>query len=174
MNPFMVESGYRRATVFAALAAAVLTALVLASGAGAAPPVHDSFTFHDQFVDTDTCSFPVAGDTVFTNDITEWLDYQGVTQTLHLNQSTVGTFTAKGTTLRLNIRETIIVEFVDGAAVTAKHVGLLNSIVGPGGPVFLRTGQALFEVVGGFDGPLIARHGLRDVFDPVEFCAAFG
>ena len=155
------------------LATAAVAALVLAAWAGATTPVHDSFTFPDQFVDTDTCAFPVAGNTVFTNDITEWFDDQGGIQTLHLNQSTVGTFTAKGTTLRLNIRETIIVEFVDGVAMTAKHVGLLNSIVGPGGPVFLRTGQAVFEVVGGFDGPLIARHGLRDVFDPVEFCAAF-
>ena len=147
---------------------------MLASWAGATPPVHDSFTFHDQFVDTDTCAFPVAGDMVFTNDITEWLRRPGWHhRRCSLHQSTVGTFTAKGTTLRLNIRETIIVEFVDGVAVTAKHVGLLNSIVGPGGPVFLRTGQAVFEVVGGFDGPLIARHGLRDVFDPVEFCAAF-
>ena len=152
--------------------ASAAASLVLVAAAGATPPVHDSFTFHDQFVDTDTCAFPVAGDVTFTNDITEWFD-EGVIETLHLHQTTVGTLSAKGTTLKLNIRETIIVEFVDGVAVTAKHVGLLDSIVGPGGPVFLRTGQALFEVVGGLDGPLIARHGLRDVFDPVEFCAAF-
>ena len=98
---------------------------------------------------------------------------------LQLHQSTSGTFAANGVTLRINIRETIIVTFANGVPVTAKHVGLLNSIVGPGGPVFLRSGQALFEVVfdpaSGFyvDGPLIARHGLRDVFDPVSFCAAF-
>jgi hypothetical protein len=152
---------------------ATAASLAFAAAAGATPPVHDSFSFHDQFVDTGTCTFPVAGDVVFTNDITEWFD-DGVVATLHLNQSTVGTLTAKGVTLKLRIRETIIVEFVDGVAVTAKHVGLLDSIVGPGGPIFHRSGQALFEVVGGLDGPLIARHGLRDVFDPVEFCAAFG
>lgn len=157
---------------FLLVASAAVAALALASAAGATPPVHDSFTFHDEFVDTDTCSFPVVGDTVFTNDVIEWFD-DGVTTTLHLHQSTAGTLTANGTTLRVNIRETIIVEFVDGVPVTAKHVGLLDSIVGPGGPVFHRSGQALFEVVGGFDGPLIARHGLRDVFDPAEFCAAF-
>ena len=154
------------------LASAAAASLVLVAVAAAAPPVHDSFTVHDQFVDADTCAFPVAGDVTFTNDITEWFD-DGVIDTLHLHQTTAGTLSAKGTTLKLNIRETIIVEFENGVAVTAKHVGLLNSIVGPGGPVFLRTGQALFEVVGGLDGPLIARHGLRDVFDPVEFCAAF-
>jgi hypothetical protein len=155
------------------LASAAAAALALVSAVGATPPVHDSFTFHDQFVDSDTCSFPVVGDVVFTNDITEFVDDEGVLAMLHLHQSTVGTLTANGTTLLLNIRETIVVEFVDGVAVAAKHVGLLNSIVGPGGPVFLRTGQALFEVVGGRDGAVIARHGLRDVFDPVEFCAAF-
>ena len=57
---------------------------------------------------------------------------------------------------------------------TAKHVGQLDYIGGSQGqPVFHRTGQAVFEVVGGLDGPLIARHGLRDDFDPVAFCAAF-
>ena len=135
-----------------------VAALVLrhawAGGATAAAPVHDSFTFPDQFVDTDTCGFAVPATLSSRTTITDWSRRPGGTQTLHLNQSTVGTFTAKGTTLRLNIRETIIVEFVDGVAMTAKHVGLLNSIVGPGGPVFLRTGQAMFEVVGGFDGPL--------------------
>lgn len=152
---------------------AAVSALVFAAVASATPPVHDSFTFHDQFVDTDTCAFPVTGDTVFTNDVKEAFDADGVLTTVQLHQSTVGSFTANGTTLKVNIRETILVEFVDGVAVTAKHVGLLDSIVGPGGPIFHRSGQALFEVVGGFDGPLIARHGLRDVFDPVEFCAAF-
>ena len=155
------------------IAVAIVSALALVATAAALPPSHDSFTFHDQFVDTDTCAFPVSGDTVFTNDIKETFDADGVITTVELHQSTVGSFTANGTTLKINVRETIIVEFVDGVAVTAKHVGLLNSIVGPGGPIFHRTGQALFEVVGGFDGPLIARHGLRDVFDPVEFCAAF-
>ena len=154
------------------LVAAAAASLALVAAAAATPPVHDTFSVHDEFVDTDTCAFAVAGHVTFTNDITGRFD-EGVPETLHLHQATTGTFTANGTTLRLNIRETIIVEYVDGSAVRAKHVGLLSSIVGPGGPVFLRTGQALFEVVGGLDGPLIARHGLRDVFDPVEFCAAF-
>jgi len=150
----------------------VVSALALASTSAAEPPVHESFNFHDQFVDTDTCAFPIAGDTTFTNDNTAFFK-QGVITALHLNQSTSGTLRANGVTLKLQIRETIIVEFENGVAVTAKHVGLLNSIVGPGGPIFHRTGQALFEVVGGLDGPLIARHGLRDVFDPIELCAAF-
>ena len=156
------------------VASALAGALALTSTASAAPPAHDSFTFHDQFVDTETCDFPVAGDVVFTNDITEFGEEPGVLTKLHLHQSTDGTFTAKGVTLLMTIRETIIVTFAGGIAATAKHVGLLDSIVAPGGPIFHRSGQALFEVVGGFDGPLIARHGLRDVFDPVEFCAAFG
>ena len=152
---------------------AAAASLAFASSAVAKAPVHDSFTFHDQFVDADTCDFQIVGDIVFTNDITEFSDATGSSTALYLHQSTAGTLIANGVTLRVNIRETIIVEVATGVAVTAKHVGLLNSIVGPGGPVFLRSGQALFEVVGGFDGPLIARHGLRDVFDPVSFCAAF-
>jgi hypothetical protein len=161
------------------LCCAAVASLALAASAGATAPIHDSFTFHDRFVDDDTCSFPIAGDVVFTNDITEFSDASGSPTMLQLHQSSAGTLIANGITLRLNIRETIVVEFLDGIPMRAKHVGLLNSIVGPGGPVFLRTGQALFEVVldpaSGFyvDGIMIARHGLRDVFDPVSFCAAF-
>ena len=67
-----------------------------------------------------------------------------------------------------------MVEFAGGVPVTAKHVGQLDYIGGSNGqPVFHRTGQEVREVVGGLDGPLIARHGLRDDLDPVEFCAAF-
>jgi hypothetical protein len=161
------------------LASAAAASLVLAAAAGATPPVHDSFSFHDQFVDTDTCVFAVAGDIVFTNDITGFSDAAGVPTKLQLHQSTDGTLTANGVTVKVTVRETIMVDFEAGVPVRAKHVGLLNSIVGPGGPIFHRTGQALFEVVfdpaTGFfvDGPLIARHGLRDVLDPVELCAAF-
>jgi hypothetical protein len=165
--------------LFVALCA-VAASLVVAAPAGATfapcgdePARHCTFESHDQFVDSVTCEFPVAGDIVFRNDITEFADGQGVLEKLILNQSTVGTLTANEVTLELNIRETIIVDFVDGIALAAKHVGVLDSVRGPGGPVFLRTGQAAFEVVGGFDGPLIARHGLRADFDPVAFCAAF-
>jgi hypothetical protein len=157
----------------------VFGALSLAATATAAPPFHDSFTVHLTTVDTATCGFPVVQDWDFTNQITEFVDADGVTTTLQLHQSSVGTLTGNGTTLRLNIRETIIVDFEDGIPVRAKHVGVLDSVIGPRGPVFLRTGQATFDVVFdpnlGFyvDGPVLARHGLRADFDPVAFCAAF-
>jgi hypothetical protein len=156
------------------LSTAVVTALAAVAAAGAGPPIHDTFTEHVVDVDTETCSFPVARDVVFTNNIASFFNGQGNITKLHLHQSTVGTLTANGTTLRVNIRETIFVEFAGGVPVTAKHVGQLDYIGGSGGqPVFHRTGQAVFQVVGGVDGPLIARHGLRDDFDPVAFCAAF-
>jgi hypothetical protein len=157
----------------------VLGALSLAATTAAAPPVHDTFTVHRTTTDTTTCSFPVVQDWDFTNRTTALLDADGSLTGLQLHQSSVGTLTGNGTTLRLNIRETILVDFVDGIPVRAKHVGVLDSIVGPGGPVFLRTGQATFAVVFdpdlGFyvDGPVLARHGLRADFDPVAFCAAF-
>jgi len=150
----------------------------IVSPAGAAAPVHDRFSVPIIEIDSETCSFPVARDLVFTNDITEFSDSAGIPTKLQLHQSTVGTLTANGKTLRMNIRETIMVEFDNGIPVTAKHVGQLDFIGGAGKAVFHRTGQALFQVVFdpnlGFyvDGPLIARHGLRDDFDPVAFCAA--
>jgi hypothetical protein len=162
------------------LIASVLGALTLASAAEAVPPIHDTVSFHDQFVDTTMCGFPIVGDLVFTNDITEFRDGEGTNSKLQLHQSTVGTFTANGVTLRINSRETIMVDFVDGVPVTAKHVGQLDHIRGPNGPIFHRTGQDVFQVVfdpqTGFyvDGPRIARHGLRDDFDLAVFCGEFG
>jgi phage tail protein X len=148
--------------------------LALAGTAAAEPPLHDSFSIHLTDVDTQTCSFPVVRDWDFTTHDTAFFDADGVITRLQLHQSNVGTLTGNGVTLRLNIRETTMVEFVDGIPVTAKHVGQLDYIGGSQGqPVFHRTGQEVREVVGGLDGPLIARHGLRDDLDPVAFCAAF-
>jgi hypothetical protein len=160
--------------IFLALATTVLGVLAVASPAIAMPPIHDSFSVHLADVDTQTCSFPVIRDWVFTQHDTAFFDADGTITALQLHQSSVGTLTGNGTTLRLNIRETIFVEFVDGMPVRAKHVGQLDYIGGSAGqPVFHRTGQAVFDVVDGMDGPLIARHGLRDDFDPGAFCSAF-
>jgi hypothetical protein len=162
------------------IAATAMVFAAAASPAAAVPPVHDTFSFVNSFVDTATCGFPVAVETVFTNDITEFSDADGTLTKLQLHQSEVGTWTAKGVALKVNLRETFLVEFENGIPVIAKHVGLLNSIVGPNGPVFLRTGQRVFEVVfdpaSGFyvDGPLIAAHGVRANFDAAAVCAAFG
>lgn len=151
-----------------------VAALALGAPVHATPPLHDRFSVHLTDVDTQTCNFPVVRDWVATNDETAFFDAEGNVMKVQLHQSSVGTLTGNGVTLRLNIRETIMLEFAGGVPVTAKHVGQLDYIGGSGGqPVFHRTGQAVFEVVGGVDGPLIARHGLRDDFDPVAFCAAF-
>jgi hypothetical protein len=158
------------------LSAAISTVALfaLAGTAAAEPPLHDSFSLHLTDVDTQTCSFPVVRDWVFTTHDTAFFDADGVITKLQLHQSSVGTLTGNGVALRLNIHETTMVDFVGGIPVTAKHVGQLDYIGGSHGqPVFHRTGQEVREVVGGLDGPLIARHGLRDDLDPVEFCAAF-
>jgi hypothetical protein len=161
------------------VAAALALAAVIVPSAAAEPPLHDRFGVHIVDIDTETCAFPVERDFVFTNDTTEFRDGDGAVRKLLLQQTTMGTLTANGTTLRLHIREAIMVEFEDGIPVSAKHVGLLDYIGGRGGAVFHRSGQAAFAVVfdpdlGFFvDGPLTARHGLRDDFDATAFCAAF-
>lgn len=166
--------------VAALLAAISGVFAVTASTAAAVPPVHDTFSFVNSFTDNATCGFPVGVNTVFTNDITDFTDAEGTPTALQLHQSEVGTWSAKGVTLKVNTRETILVAFENGIPVVARHVGLLNSIVGPNGPLFLRTGQRAFEVVFdpsiGFyvDGPLIAAHGVRANFDAATVCAAFG
>ena len=171
-----------RLGVLAALIAALAAAAALGSptGAGAAAPEHDAFTFVDDYVDTQTCGFPISVHVEFTNMIIDGASLTG-TGTLQLHQRDRETWTANGVTLRGNGEYTIFVTFVDGVPVTAKHVGLLNSIVGPTGErLFFRTGQAVYQVVFdpnlGYhvDGPQIGRHGIRDDLDTAEICAAFG
>jgi hypothetical protein len=164
---------------FLAVAATLVTAIALAGGAGASPPLRELFVFEYSFVDDDTCAFPIAVEGVFENAIIDSTIATG-TGRLQLHQSDVATLTANDVTLHVNSHYTIMVEFVDGVPLTAKHVGVLDDIRGPGGHVFQRTGQAVYQVVfdpvSGFyvDGPLVTRHGIRADFDAAAFCAAFG
>ena len=155
------------------IAAAVAAAATLTTIAGATPPERGSFTAHDQFVDTETCGFPIVGDFTFTNDNAGFFDSAGTIVRVEVHETTVGTMTANGVTLRESDMENVHVDFVDGSAVLAKHTGSLFHMTGPGGTVFHVAGQLLFEVVNGFDGPLIAAHGVDFGGDESTFCAAF-
>jgi hypothetical protein len=138
---------------------------VAASPAGAAAPQHDSFS--GPITMNNPCSFPLDDHLFFTNDVTTFFDGQGNVTGLQLHQTVTGTVSANGTTLRFNTHEQI---FVDFSAGTVKEVGVLDSIFGPHGPIFFRTGFALTDLA---TGVTLARHGRLDFFDPVEFCAAF-
>jgi hypothetical protein len=156
---------------------ALLSALaiaVFAQSAGAAAPQHfGPFIFHDQFVDTLSCGFPIVGDFISTNDVTEFDNPDGTIASLQLHQSLVGTVVGNGVTLKENDRYTIFVGFTDGVATHAKHVGVLFNLVGPTGVVFHIAGQQMFEVVNGFDAGLIVGHGIDLDFDQATACAAF-
>jgi hypothetical protein len=161
------------------LAAAILGALTIGGSALATAPDREVFKFPYSYVDTDTCGFAIAVEGVFTNMIIDTSLATG-TGTLELHQSDVATLTANGVTLSVDDHYTIFVTWVDGIATSAKHVGVLDNIIGPNGDhIFFRTGQAVYEVVRdpdtGFfvDGPLVTRHGLRDNFDAARFCGAF-
>jgi hypothetical protein len=146
------------------LAATIALLGVASSPAAAAPPLHDSFGGPITF--NNPCGFPVVSDLFFTNDVTTFLDDQGNVTALQLHQTVTGTVTANGKTLRFNTHEQV---FVDFSAGTVKEVGVLDSIFGPNGPIFFRTGFALSDLA---TGATLARHGVLDVFDPAEFCAA--
>lgn len=143
--------------------AATIT-LAIAAPARATPPLHESFG--GPITAENPCSFPVVGDLFFTNDVTTFFDDQGNVTSLQLHQTLTGTVSAHGTTLRFNTHDQI---FVDFSAGTVKEVGVLDSIIGPNGPIFFRTGFALSDLA---TGARIARHGVLDFFDPAEFCAA--
>jgi hypothetical protein len=146
------------------LAATIALGAFAASPAGATPPLHDSFGGPITF--SNSCSFPIVSDLFFTNDVTTFLDEAGNVTALQLHQTVTGTVSANGTTLRFNTHEQVFVDFRAG---TVKEVGVLDSIFGPHGRIFFRTGFALSDLA---TGATIARHGVLDIFDPVEFCAA--
>ena len=162
------------------IAALFAAALLPAAGASAAAPDHELFEFSRDYVDTELCGFPIAVHADFKNMIidTSFLTGDG---TLQLHQDDIETWTARGVTLRVDDHYTIFVDYVGGVPQTAKHVGVLDDITGPGGDhVFFRTGEAVYQVVfdpnAGYyvDGPLVVRHGVRDNFDAAKVCAAFG
>jgi hypothetical protein len=146
------------------LLAAAIALGFAASPAGATPPLHESFGGPITF--NNPCTFPVVSDLFFTNDLTTFFDEQGNVTSVQAHQTVTGTVTANGTTLRFNTHEQFFVDFNAG---TVTEVGVLDSIFGPRGPIFFRTGFALTELA---TGARIARHGVLDVFDPVEFCGA--
>jgi hypothetical protein len=166
-----------------AVAAVLIAAFALSvssAPAEAAAPDHETFNFSFDYTDTDTCGFPVAVHGEFTNMIIDSSLATG-TGTLQLHQRDVETWTANGVTLHVNGAYTIFVRIIDGVPQIAKHVGVLDFIMGPNGDhLFFRTGEAVYQVVYdpvlGFyvDGPLITRHGVRDNFDAAKICGAFG
>jgi hypothetical protein len=166
----------RRKILAAALTGAVLAALAVAAGASAGRTEHGTFAAHDHFVDTETCAFPIVGDFDYTNDNTAVFDDQGQIKNLLLHQRNVGTLVGNGVTLRENDRWNVQVDWLAGEPVTSKHVGITLHLIGPHGTIVRGAGQIVFEVVNGFDGPIIAVHGPAldgDTFTQAQFCAAF-
>ena len=164
---------------FIALISILVATATLASTARATAPDHELFKFPYSYVDSSECGFRIVVEGEFTNMIID-TSLATETGTTELHQSDVATLTANGVTLRVDDHYTILVTVVDGVPVSAKHVGVLDNIIGPNGEhVFFRTGQAVYDVVfdpdlGYYvDGQLVTRHGLRDNFDTAEFCGAF-
>ncbi len=157
----------------------VVATLTIAVAAKGAAPDHEILNFSYAYTDTDTCGFPIAVQTEFTNIIIDKAQATG-TGMLQLHQRDVEAWTANGVTLNVKGSYTIFVGIVDGVPQTSKHVGLLDFVLGPKGDhLFFRTGMALYQVVfdpaSGFyvDGPLLERHGVRADFDAQKICAAF-
>jgi hypothetical protein len=69
-------------------------------------------------------------------------------------------------------QENLRIDFVDGVPVLSTHVGTFFHMVGPTEPSLV-AGQLVFEVVNGFDGPLIAVHGVDFGGDVATDCAPF-
>jgi hypothetical protein len=168
----------RTVVTIAAVLAAALSLAVAAAPVGAAAPDRQTYNFSGDYTDSDLCGFAVKVHYDFTNMI---IDSSQATGTLQLHQRDAETWSAKGVTLRASGDYTIFVTFANGIPQTVKKVGLLDDITAPNGEhLFFRTGEAVYQVVydpgSGYyvDGPLLARHGVRDNFDAARICAAFG
>jgi hypothetical protein len=155
------------------LVSTAIAALAITTAAGASPPAHVTFTGHDQGIDSGVCGFPIAFDIDFENDLTAFIDAEGGTVRLKLHQAVTGLFTANGVTLHERDTWEVFVDFADGVPVQSKHVGVEFHLRGPDGRLALVTGQTVFQVVNGFDGPVIAQHGLQLEASDAQVCAAF-
>ena len=158
------------------VACAAIVALTLVAAAGAARAERFTFGAQGDFVDTESCAFPIVGHFEYTNDGTTVFDDQGRIVNLILHQRLVATLTANGVTLREDDRWNVQVDWLAGEPVQSKHVGVTLHLIGPDGTVVRAAGQIVFEVVNHFDGPIVAVHGpalAGDAFTQAQFCAAF-
>lgn len=155
------------------LASTIAGALAFTTAAGASAPQRSTFTSHDHGVDTSFCGFPIVFDVTFETDASTFVDAQGNIVGLKLHQIVTSTFTANGVNLTESDHPEIFVDFVDGVPVLSKHVGVEFLLRGPNGRIALVTGQTVFEVVNGFDGPVLVQHGLQLEAAANTICAAF-
>ena len=133
-------------TKLSTITLAILTALSVIGAAAAAKPDHELIQYPYSYVDTSECGFSIAVEGVFTNMIIDSSLATG-TGTLELHQSDVATLTANGVTLRVDDHYTIFVTILNGVPESAKHVGVLDNIIGPNGDhIFFRTGQVVYQV----------------------------
>ena len=120
-----------RALVLVAVVLATISSFAVAAATAAAPD-RETFKFSFDYTDTDTCSFPISVHGDFTNMIIDSSLATG-TGTLQLHQRDVETWMANGVTLHANGEYTIFVTIVNGIPQTAKHVGVLDFLLGPNG-----------------------------------------
>src|SRR5258707_10117092 len=75
------------------VASLITLALTLTLSAGATPPQHRTVTTRNQFIDTETCGFPIIGDYTFTNDNVALQDAAGTTTGVEIHHTTSGALT---------------------------------------------------------------------------------
>lgn len=152
----------------------VILALAIFAPAGAVPPIHNDFTFEDDFIDTEICDFDVQ--LRFEGEGTEHLFFEKDGETLKqvvVNLSDNGTATNldTGTTISGHDAWTFIVEFEDGVPITETTAGLFFHFNAPGhGIVLIDAGKIAFDLATGE----VVVNGPHQVFegDFDAFCAA--
>ena len=152
----------------------VTMTLAIYTPVSAVPPVHNDFTFVDEFVDREICDFDVL--VRFEGGGTERLFFEPDGETLKrvvVNLSDNGTATNldTGTTVSGHDAWTVIVEFEDGVPITETNAGLVFHFNAPGhGIVLIDAGKIVFDLATGevvFNGPHQVFEGDFDAF-----CAA--
>lgn len=158
------------------LASVVLAMMAVAVPATAVPPTTESFEFVDEFVDEESCSFPI--EVTFVGGGTERTFYNedGTVKKVIVNLSDDGTATNPETGTSVSGRDawTVVIDFENGEPTTESFFGLVFHFNAPGaGIVLIDAGRVVFDASTGevivVSGPHQQLEG-----DFSALCAALG
>jgi hypothetical protein len=154
----------------------LLAMMAVAVPAAAVPPTRESFEFIDEFVDEESCGFPLEVTFVGGGTETTFYNDDGTVKKVIVSLSDEATVTNPETGTSLSDHEawTEVIDFEDGEPTTRSVFGLVFHLNAPGaGIVLIDAGRVVFDEATGelivVNGP---HQGLEGDFS--AFCAALG
>jgi hypothetical protein len=154
----------------------LLALMAVAVPAAAVSPTTETFEYVDEFVDEESCDFPVEVSFVGGGTERTFYNEDGTVKKVIVSLSDEGTFTnpETGASVSGDNAWTVVIDFEDGEPTTESYFGLVFHFNVPGGGIVLiDAGRVVFDVATGevivVSGPHQALEG-----DFSALCAALG